>query len=74
MTRVEAMAIVSQDGTLTVQVPPEVSPGTHQVVVLIDEQSVDATATRSDFPVHDLGPWPADLPLRREDMYDEWGR
>jgi len=27
-----------------------------------------------DFPVDDLGPWPADLSLRREDMYDGDGR
>lgn len=25
----------------------------------------------SDFPVDDLGPWPDDLTLRREDMYGD---
>ncbi|MBW8875697.1 MAG: hypothetical protein JF614_12100 [Acidobacteria bacterium] len=24
-----------------------------------------------DFPVHDLGPWPEDLSLRRADLYGE---
>lgn len=27
-----------------------------------------------DFPVDDLGPWPAGLSLRREDMYGDDGR
>jgi prevent-host-death family protein len=27
-----------------------------------------------DFPVEDYGEWPADLSLRREDLYDDWGR
>ena len=27
-----------------------------------------------DFPVDDLGPWPDDLSLRREDMYGDDGR
>jgi len=27
-----------------------------------------------DFPVDDLGPWPEDLSLRREDMYGDDGR
>lgn len=29
---------------------------------------------REDFPVIHAGSWPADLSLRREDIYDEWGR
>ncbi|NKC15799.1 MAG: DUF2281 domain-containing protein [Gammaproteobacteria bacterium] len=27
-----------------------------------------------DFPVDDLGPWPEELSLRREDMYGDDGR
>ena len=27
-----------------------------------------------DFPTDDLGPWPEDLSLRREDMYGDNGR
>jgi hypothetical protein len=27
-----------------------------------------------DFPVDDLGPWPEDLSLRREDLYGDNGR
>ncbi len=28
----------------------------------------------SDFPVDDVGPWPADLDLNREDFYDDDGQ
>jgi hypothetical protein len=28
----------------------------------------------ADFPVIDIGPWPADLSLHREDMYGDDGR
>jgi len=58
-----------------VKVPPTISPGAHRVVVVIEEQPTDEDRPDfSDFPVHDFGPWPADLSLRREDMYDDWGR
>ena len=30
--------------------------------------------SKQDFPVIQAGSWPEDLSLRREDMYDEWGR
>ena len=33
-----------------------------------------APTPQKDFPVIQAGSWPEDLSLRREDMYDEWGR
>lgn len=33
-----------------------------------------APTPKKDFPVIQAGSWPEDLSLRREDMYDEWGR
>ncbi len=33
-----------------------------------------APPPQQDFPVIQAGSWPEDLSLRREDMYDEWGR
>ena len=38
-----------------------------------EEDNVSPTP-RKDFPVIQAGSWPADLSLRREDIYDEWGR
>ncbi len=75
MRTIETTATVAPDGTLTVQVPPDVPPGQHRVVLVIDEQPAQQREKGEfDFPVHDVGPWPEGLSLRREDMYDEWGR
>lgn len=80
MLTIDATATVTPDGLITVAilpeaVPPGISPGQHRVVLLIEE----ATAPRKErpplnFPVDSYGSWPDDLSLRREDMYDDWGR
>lgn len=75
MKTIETTATVTNDGKMTVQVPPDIAQGEHRVVVVIEEQPIKKeTQSLADFPVRDYGPWPANLSLRREDMYDEWGR
>jgi hypothetical protein len=75
MKTIETTATVSAGGTLTVLVPPDIRPGEHRVVLIIDEEPVgEREAYPFDFPVDDLGPWPEGLSLRREDMYGDWGR
>ena len=74
MRTIETTATVTNDGKITVQVPPDILPGEHRVVVVIDEQLVKKERPPLDLLAHDYGPWPADLSLRREDMYDDWGR
>ncbi len=75
MRTIETTATVTSDGKMTVQVPPDIPEGEHRVVVVIDEQSVKKEKRLPlDFPVDNWGPWPENLSLRREDMYDEWGR
>jgi hypothetical protein len=71
---IETTATVSTDGMLTARVPPEVPPGEHRVVLTIQDEPAPEEAEPFDFPVHDVGPWPEGLSLRREDMYDDWGR
>lgn len=75
MRTIETTAVVTSEGTLTLQVPPDISPGEHRVVIVIEKQLVQKEKRPPlDLPAHDYGPWPANLSLRREDMYDEWGR
>jgi hypothetical protein len=75
MRTIETTANVSEDGTLTIPVPPDVAPGLHRVVVVLEEAGPEGRETElGNFPVRDYGPWPENLSLRREDMYDEWGR
>jgi hypothetical protein len=75
MRTVETIATVGPDGTLTVQVPPDVTPGTHQIVLVIDDESREARERwLGAFPVVSVGAWSADLSLRREGMYGDAGR
>jgi len=39
-----------------------------------EEPEVQTERPPLDLPLYDLGPWPEGLSLRREDMYDDWGR
>lgn len=76
MRTIEATATVSRDRKLMMPVPRDIRPGEHRVVVVIDEQvSEPAQDTRVfDLPVHDIGPWPSGLSLRREELYGDSGR
>lgn len=80
MKTIETTATVGTDGVLTTRVPPDVPPGDHRVVLVIEETPIEMRSAQGetpapfDFPVHDLGPWPVGLSLRREDMYGNWGR
>jgi hypothetical protein len=77
MRTVETTATISEDRHLTVLIPPDVPLGTYKILVVLEEPPAlieDADNGLDDFPVIDLGPWPENLSLRREDMYDDWGR
>jgi hypothetical protein len=75
MRTVETTATVTPDGSLTVQVPPDITPGTHQIVLVIDDESREARERQlGAFPAVSVGAWPSDLSLRREGMYGDVGR
>lgn len=75
MRTIETTATITAEGTLTVQVPPDITPGPHHIVVFIDDQpGLPEARPLHDFPVIHVGAWPADLSLRREDMYGDDGR
>ena len=76
MRTLELIGQVESGGRLTVQLPSDIPPGEHQIVLVIDERPLTPSESRTldDFPVDDYGPWPEGLSLRREDMYGKWGR
>jgi len=80
MQTIETTITVTAEGKAILQLPSDIPPGEHQVVVVIDHKPMSEKSVTKEkrpplnFPVHDLGPWPANLSLRREDMYDDWGR
>lgn len=72
MRTVEAEGIVTPDGHLSVRVPPDIAPGQHRVVVVIEEQPTPSTREKlPELAVFHVGAWPENLSLRREDMYDD---
>jgi hypothetical protein len=74
MRTIETTATIKPDGTIIAKGPADLPPGEHRVVIVVEEPPVKPGHRLTDFPVDRYGPWPADLSLRREDMYDDWGR
>ena len=57
------------------ELPADLATGTYSVVVVMDNQPASAGQKQAwKMPVIDVGPWPANLSLRREDMYGDNGR
>jgi hypothetical protein len=60
MRTLELIGQVESGGRLTVQLPSDIPPGEHQIVLVIDERPLTLSESRTldDFPVDDYGPWP----------------
>ena len=78
MITVEAISEVAPDQTLTIALPKSVTPGSHRVVVVIDEGRLDVAHGESIGPLRltklNLPGWPQDATFRREDLYGDTGR
>ena len=74
MKTIETTAVIGNDRMLTVLLPPDVAPGPHCILVVVDEPRVTARSRLDDFPTIDVGPWPQMLSLRREYLYGDGGR
>ncbi len=69
---------VNGDQTISGIAPPEVPPGEHEITIIVTPASAGQPPKKpfdvNDLPVVDLGPWPKEVSLRREDIYDDDGR
>jgi hypothetical protein len=69
---------VSEDGAATVQVPPDVPPGIHRVVLEIEESTEEAAGTARagglDLRAEAWENWPGDSRFRRSELYSDEGR
>ncbi len=76
MKTIETTALVGDDRKLTVQVPPDVAPGPHQILVVIDvpRSARPQTWTMDDWPVHDAALADPNFTMRREELYSDDGR
>lgn len=63
---------VKPDGTATIELPPEVPPGDHQAVLVIEE-TLKANATRqvNGFSVDDMGTQLDDRLMQQESLAEE---
>ncbi len=80
MKAIETIATVTKDGQITLQLPADIPEGEHKVVIVIDEQPLSEKRASQqkrpplNFSKYNCGLLPENLSLRREDMYDDWGR
>jgi hypothetical protein len=74
MKTIQTNAIVEPGHTITLHLPDDIQPGAYRVTLVIDDRPIGPKSDLKDFPVHDVGPWPEGLSLRREDMYGDDGR
>ncbi len=75
MTVITTRLTVAPDGAISTATP--LPAGEYTARVEVKEQPVRQLPTDpdlDDLPVHDLGPWPEGLSLRREDLYGDDGR
>ena len=72
MRMIETTAIITDEGTLTVQVPPDITPGDHHIVVIIDDQpTVPVPRPPLEFAAYPVGLTAPERTLRREELYDD---
>ncbi|HZS44992.1 MAG TPA: hypothetical protein VFC63_07815 [Blastocatellia bacterium] len=74
MATIETNITVTPDGHLTGEAPPDLQPGEYRAVLEPLPAGRQGSSLPFDFPVRDVGPWPGNLSLRREDLYGEDGR
>jgi hypothetical protein len=75
MHTIELIVTVADDGTIQLKAPAGIRPGAYQGVLILDDQpSVKESLTTRDLLLLDVGEWPQDFSLSRENLYDEWGR
>ncbi len=74
MKTIEVETTIPENGILTLHLPPGAEPGDEVHVRLTPPPVATKERPPLDLPLHHIGPWPEDLPLRREDMYGDDGR
>ncbi len=73
MKAIETTAVVGDDRKLTVQLPHNVTPGLHQIVVIVDGPHSEGSRpwTMDEWPVHDAGLVDPNFTMRREGLYGD---
>ena len=72
MKAITATVEVGSDRVLTVQLPPDVAPGRHEVVIVVNGVLLPAPDRLP--PPHQQGPSDPSDTFRRRDLYSDGGR
>ena len=74
MKTIETTAVIGDDRKLSLQLPEDVPPGEHRIVVLIEERANDpGTVSVDDLPCHDANLVDSAFTVRRGELYDHDG-
>ena len=74
MKTIQTTAVVGSDHRLTAQVPDDVPPGEHRVVVVIEERRPVDRTQPLHFSAYPVGFASDTFTCRREDFYGDDGR
>ncbi|MEI7646039.1 MAG: hypothetical protein WCJ55_17355 [Chloroflexales bacterium] len=77
MKTFETVITVLPDGSIHIPPRPDLTPGAHRAVLVLEELVLTLPATPAaplKLHIRPWGGWPTDATFRREDLYDEWGR
>jgi hypothetical protein len=74
MRTIETTAVVTPEHTLTIQLPADVPPGTHQVVVIIGGLEPAGTKRWLNLKPYNIGLVDPNFTFRREDLYGDGDR
>src|SRR5262249_54331899 len=74
MGTIETTAVVPPEHTLTVELPADIPPGPHRVVLVIESGVPKAVFPWKDWKPHDVGLVDPNFTFRREDLYGDDGR
>ena len=78
MAEIRTRVLVGPEHRISGTAPAAVPPGEHEATITVapalSRQRVDEPFDIDALSIHDLGPWPEGLSLRRENIYDEDGQ
>jgi len=78
MRAIEVTINVSPDGTVDLEGTPDLPPGKHHALLVVDKPHPDTTQDNPkpplEFHISAWEGWPADCTYRREDIYGDDGR
>jgi hypothetical protein len=71
MKTIQTVLTVDEHGMATLRMSPDITPGRHRVVLVIETTKMPKEPLT--FPSHDVDPWPfgPEETFRREDLYDD---